>query len=176
MSNKFFSNNFDTSDSSADSDQDSDNELIKSKITKTKKQYKQVEQNTFVSFEENSSNEESEQESDESIDSENSDENISEKKQQNNNIDSLQNLNKLITLRYIKDGKASRTYIDGLELFFDNDNTLNKLLKDIQKRLSTGYFKNKETNNHGFNGDHRLNISKLLTNNYDIPKNKIKVC
>jgi translation initiation factor 1 (eIF-1/SUI1) len=167
MSNKFFSNNFDTSDSSSESNDDSDNEIseIKSKITKAKKQYTPVQ--------ENSSSEESEQES---TNSENSDENNFEKNKEINNNDSLQNLNKLITLRYIKDGKASRTYIDGLELFFDNDNTLNKLLKDIQKRLSTGYFKNKETNNHGFNGDHRLNISKLLTNNYDIPKNKIKVC
>ena len=156
MSNKFFSNNFDTSDSSADSDEDSD--IVVSNKINNKEELKQNKNKDSSDSENNSDSEE------------NSKENNNDK-----NIDTLKNLNKLITLRYIKDGKASRTYIVGLEDFFTEEE-LNKLIKDIQKKLSTGYFKNKETNNHGFNGDHRLIISKLLINNYNIAKNKIKVC
>jgi len=79
----------------------------------------------------------------------------------------------LITLRYIKDGKAARTYIEGLK-FFSTPEEVIKIAKEIQKKLSTGYFNNGES--HGFNGDHRIKIEKLLHTQYNIPKNKIKVC
>lgn len=114
--------------------------------------------------------------SDDSSDGENSDDDNVVNNQQINDNNNLQNIDKNVTIRYIKEGKAARTYIDGLEYFVTDLNDINIIVKDIQKKLSTGYFKNKETNNHGFNGEHKLKIEKILINSYNIPKNKIKVC
>ena len=168
MSNKFFSNNFDTSDSS--SDNDSDDNINKN--IKENKQSKKINK----SYEENSSDDEYGDNNKNNEDDNNSDDSNSDNSNSDNSKETLRQIDKLITLRYIRDGKASRTYLDGLEFFFTNEEELNKLIKDIQKKLSTGYFKNKENNNHGFNGDHRLKISRLLINTYKIAKEKIKIC
>jgi len=147
MSSKFFTNNYDNDESDDCEDCDDSNN------------------NNLSDTDDNNSND-------------NDKRNIIEKVNNSEKNDSkhLQNIDKLITLRYIKDGKAARTYIDGLEYFVSDISNISKIVKEIQKKLSTGYFKDKETNNHGFNGDHKLKIEKLLVNTYSIPKNKIKIC
>ena len=96
-----------------------------------------------------------------------------EDSKKDNTKEIIDNMANLITLRYIKDGKASRTYIEGLKYFYNSDE-VKKITKEIQKKLSTGYFSNGDS--HGFNGEHKLKIEKMLYTQYNIPKNKIKVC
>ena len=161
MSNKFFSKSYDSdsSDSSDASDASDSNDNIKKQESQSKIRPKTK----------------SESESEKSEDSSD----FSDSEQDNNNIkgtkikDTMFDVTSLITLRYIKDGKAARTYIEGLKYFFAEEET-NKIAKEIQKKLSTGYFSQGES--HGFNGDHRLKLEKLLHTQYNIPKNKIKVC
>ena len=148
MSNKFFSNNYD-SDSS---ESESESEVVTNSNKKNKT--------------------ESDNASD--IDSDIGSESDASESENANSNNILQDMTNLITLRYIKDGKAARTYIYGLELFVTTPEEVIKIAKEIQKKLSTGYFN--QNNSHGYNGDHRLKIEKLLHTQYNIPKNKIKVC
>ena len=82
-------------------------------------------------------------------------------------------LNKIddkITLKFIKNGKAARTHIIGLNYFLDDHH---KIAKEIQKKLSTGYLYIKETNEHCYNGEHKLKLERILINDYKISKSKI---
>ena len=147
MSNKFFSNSYDSDSSESDEENQ----------TKTKANTK----NKNINNDDNKSLE---------IGSESDD---SENTNKDNTKEVINNMTNLVTLRYIKDGKAARTYIEGLQFFFTTVE-VKTIAKDIQKKLSTGYFSNGES--HGFNGDHRIKLEKMLHTQYNIPKNKIKVC
>jgi translation initiation factor 1 (eIF-1/SUI1) len=90
--------------------------------------------------------------------------------------DILNSIDRRIKLRFIKEKKASRTYIEGLEKFFDEE-TIKTLTKVIQKNLSTGYTAKTDDNNvvigHGYNGDHKERIKQFLITKYNIPADKI---
>lgn len=80
-----------------------------------------------------------------------------------------------IKLRFIKEKRTSRTYIEGLDKFFDID-SIKSMMNTIKKTLSTGYYTNTETKGiilHGFNGDHKERIKKILVENYNISIDKI---
>jgi translation initiation factor 1 (eIF-1/SUI1) len=90
--------------------------------------------------------------------------------------DLLNLIDRRIKLRFIKEKRASRTYIDGLDKFFDT-NFIKDMVKEIQKKLSTGYnsltdIDGKNTS-HGFNGEHKERIRKILVEEYNIPADKI---
>ncbi len=93
--------------------------------------------------------------------------------------DILNLIDRRVKLRFMKDKKASRTYIEGLEKFFD-DEKIKTLTKVIQKKLSTGYTVKTDENNivvgHGYNGDHKERIKKFLVDDYNIPEDKIIMC
>ena len=86
----------------------------------------------------------------------------------------LAELDKKIRLKFIKEGKASRTYIIGLESFFSED-MVQTIVQRIKKSISTSYFKKVEDERicHGYNGDHRIRIRKILVDDYKIPTDKI---
>ena len=79
--------------------------------------------------------------------------------------DLLNLIDRRIKLRFLKEKKASRTYIEGLDKFFET-NSIKEMVKKIQKKLSTGYNSLSDTEgnitSHGFNGDHKERIKKIL--------------
>lgn len=90
--------------------------------------------------------------------------------------DLLNLIDRRIKLRFLKEKKASRTYIEGLDKFF-NECCIKDMIKKIQKKLSTGYNANLDASgnivSHGFNGDHKERIKKILIEEYNIPADKI---
>jgi translation initiation factor 1 (eIF-1/SUI1) len=102
--------------------------------------------------------------------------------------DIFRQIDKRITIRFLKEKRTTRTYIEGLEDFISEEQ-INDLIKKI-KKLGTSYLKrtdediedDKKTKTkksstpyiaHGFNGDHKTKIIKFLTEDYNIPKEKI---
>jgi hypothetical protein len=76
----------------------------------------------------------------------------------------------------IEGDRKARTYISGLQTFIKDPNEETKIVKSIQKTLSTGYYKRineDHSYHHGFNGDYKLRIKNLLITLYNIPKDKI---
>jgi hypothetical protein len=105
-----------------------------------------------------------------------------------NTEDIFKQIDKRVTLRFMKEKRTSRTYIEGLEDFLSEE-TINEIIKKI-KKLGTSYFKRTDEDveddlktktkksstpaiAHGFSGDHKIKIIKMLTEEYNIPKNKI---
>lgn len=108
--------------------------------------------------------------------------------------DILNEIDKRIKLRFLKEKRTSRTYIEGIEKFFDEEKT-KEIMQSIKKKLSTSYFKRvgdesddeddkkkqpkvKTKSNdvaHGFAGDHKVRIKSILIETYNIPEDKI-VC
>jgi translation initiation factor 1 (eIF-1/SUI1) len=84
----------------------------------------------------------------------------------------LNEIDKKIYLRMLKEGKATRTYIEGLERFF-TDVECKEIGNKIKKKLSTSYFYKQENKSHGYNGDHRLRLKEILQKEYKIPSDKI---
>ena len=105
-----------------------------------------------------------------------------------NTEDIFKQIDKRITIRFMKEKRTTRTYIEGLEDFLSEE-TIGELIKKI-KKLGTSYLKRTEEEPeddkkiktkkasasaiaHGFNGDHKLKIIKILTEDYKIQKDKI---
>jgi len=87
----------------------------------------------------------------------------------------LNEIDKKIYIRILKEGKATRTYIEGLYKFYENDEC-KEIANKIKKNLATSYFYKEENKSHGFNGDHKLRLKELLQKNYKIPADKIIMC
>jgi hypothetical protein len=87
----------------------------------------------------------------------------------------LNEIDKKIYLRILKEGRATRTYIEGLDKFYTDDEAKN-IGNKIKKNLSTSYFYKEENKSHGYNGDHKLRLKELLQKEYKIPQNKIIIC
>jgi hypothetical protein len=105
----------------------------------------------------------------------------------------LNEIDKRIKLRFIKEKRTSRTYIEGIEKFFDEEK-IKEIMQQIKKKLSTSYFKrigddteedSKSKKNtiqkvtkdiyiaHGFSGDHKERIRNILIETYKIPEDKV---
>ena len=87
----------------------------------------------------------------------------------------LNEIDKKIYIRILKEGKATRTYIEGLHRFYGDDECKD-IGNNIKKNLSTSYFYKEENKSHGFNGDHKLRLKELLQKKYKIPTDKIIMC
>ncbi len=102
--------------------------------------------------------------------------------------DIFKQIDKRVTIRFLKEKRTTRTYIEGLEDFLTEEQ-INDLIKKI-KKLGTSYLKrtDEETEDdkktktkksttpaiaHGFNGDHKTKIIKILMEDYKIAKEKI---
>jgi translation initiation factor 1 (eIF-1/SUI1) len=105
-----------------------------------------------------------------------------------NTEDIFKQIDKRVTIRFLKEKRTTRTYIEGLEDFLSEEQ-INELIKKI-KKLGTSYLKRTDEDSdeekknktkksatpviaHGFNGDHKTKIIKILTEEYKIPKEKI---
>lgn len=94
----------------------------------------------------------------------------------NENLENILNeIDKKINIRILREGKATRTYIEGLDKFYSESEAKN-IGNKIKKNLSTSYFYKVENKSHGFNGDHKLRLKDLLQKEYNIPADKIIMC
>lgn len=111
--------------------------------------------------------------------SDNNTESDTESNKQNDDIeldnkqDLLSQLDKKIIIKYHKEGRNSRTYILGLDYYF-NAEKQNEFVKTLKKKLGTSAIKNIIDNStvHGFGGDHVNTLYDYFVK--IIPKDKIK--
>ena len=92
-------------------------------------------------------------------------------------IDRLVNdIDKIIIIRWVKEKKTNRTYVSGLHDFLEVE-IINKLVKKIKERLGTGSLKSDTSGGiiYGFQGEHKEKIKKFLLENTEIPESRIKI-
>ncbi len=83
---------------------------------------------------------------------------------------------KKIEFKFVKEKRASRTYVLNLEHYVNDPVKLELLLKNIKKSMGTGCIK-KETEfglGYGFNGDLKNRIIQYLIENEIVTKNAFK--
>ena len=88
----------------------------------------------------------------------------------------LSQIDRKLILKFMKEGKASRTYILGLEGYLKQDEQLT-LMKDIQKKLGTSLLKKMTEDNkpiYGLGGDHVNTIYDIIIKKNIAPKGEIK--
>lgn len=85
----------------------------------------------------------------------------------------LTTLDKKVTIRFFKEKKTSRTYIDGISGFLPEEK-INELVKLIKKSIGTSSMKNPDEDSYGFQGNHKDKIAKILIY-AGIPENKIVI-
>ncbi len=84
-------------------------------------------------------------------------------------------LDKHVTLKFLKEVKTSRTYIGGLGDFMTNEQ-IEIFTKQLKKKLGAGMntkLVNGKTE-YGFQGNHIDSIKKILLSETEIPEEKIK--
>ncbi len=119
---------------------------------------------------------------DSSDNSDNSDNSDIDDTQQNTfeNMDSqqdiLKQIDRKIIVKYMKDGKKSKTFVYGLDYYMKPE-AHQQFCKDLQKKkLGTSMIKRVEDDKtfYAFGGDHCDKIIQELINTKIIPKNEIK--
>ena len=92
------------------------------------------------------------------------------------NKDILSQIDRKLLVKFMKEGRNSKTYVIGLDYYMKPDTHLN-FCKDLQKKkLSTGMIKRMDDNKttYVFAGDHRDKIIEELIKTKLVPKNEIK--
>jgi translation initiation factor 1 (eIF-1/SUI1) len=97
------------------------------------------------------------------------------------NIEDLQNSNNILksidrnlSIKYIKNGRNSRTYLTGIKSYITEDDKLEDFVKKLKKQLGAGGLINKEENVVSFMGDHTRKIYEYIVKNNICPKHEIK--
>lgn len=140
-----------------------------------KEQYEEVD---WSESEESVSDQSSDSDSDQSNDSDSQqsmDTASTDSASKQNNILNL--LDKKIVLKFMKEGKTSRTYIIGLDRFFTKQDELDKFCKDLQKMLGTSFLKRTVENNqnhYGYAGNHIERIYDILIDKNIAARSDIK--
>ncbi len=90
--------------------------------------------------------------------------------------DILKQIDRKLTLKYMKEVKTSRTYIFGLDNYIKNKNDRNDFVKSIKKTLGTSVVEKKDgdTTSYGFAGDHIKYIYEYIVKKNICPINEIK--
>ena len=88
----------------------------------------------------------------------------------------LMELDKKVTIKFLKEKKTNRTYITGLEGFLI-DSIIENITTDLKRRLGTGMLKKNIEGiwMYGFQGDHRMAIKEYLVSKTNITEDKIKI-
>lgn len=94
-------------------------------------------------------------------------------KQKDTNV--FTEIDKHIELKFRKEKRSSRTYIYGLDDYIKKKENLEKFLKQTQQKLATNLTVKEidGTTAYGFNGNHVNNITQILIEDLNIPKEKI---
>jgi len=88
----------------------------------------------------------------------------------------LEQIDRKLTIKYMKEGKASRTYIYGLMSYINSEEDIMKHMKKLQKSMGTSLFKTYDDNNKiivGFGGEHIRTIYEYIIKNNICPEKDI---
>lgn len=86
-------------------------------------------------------------------------------------------INKCIQLTYLKEGRAKRTYVYGLEHFITDQKKIKQYVKSLQVDLATSLVENEDGEGRkrfGFNGKHGQKIKEKLMTDLKIGSDKIE--
>ena len=92
-------------------------------------------------------------------------------------VPNLADIDSKIVLKFVKEGRRSKTYISGLELFLQKKADREKLCQDLRKVLGAGsniVTDENDKEKYGFQGDHIERIKKFLMTKHNIPREKIE--
>lgn len=95
----------------------------------------------------------------------------------NNNSNILDELDKRIEIRFLKEKKTSRTYIIGLEGFIEQKKDLEKITEKMKKKFATSLLEKTLDDGRvafGLSGDHTKKVKEYLINEIKIPEDKIQ--
>lgn len=84
----------------------------------------------------------------------------------------FEEIDKKVTIKYLKEVKTNRTYIDGLTNFLQ-EKEINNIVKVLKKKLGAGFVI--KGTSYGFQGNHTERIKELILAETVIPENKILV-
>lgn len=99
---------------------------------------------------------------------------------QNSDVDQetdlLKKIDQKIILKFMKEGKTSRTYIIGIHSYFKSEEDTTKFMKNLQKKLGTSYLKKivEDVPHFGFGGEHIDKIYDEIIKNNIAKKHDIK--
>lgn len=87
----------------------------------------------------------------------------------------LDEINKKIEIKYIKQKKENRTYITGLDIFMTDEKERVDLIKTLKKALGASSVTKIENDKEiiGFSGNHIEKVKKYFIEKLKIPKDKI---
>jgi translation initiation factor 1 (eIF-1/SUI1) len=94
-----------------------------------------------------------------------------ENTQNPNNI--LQSIDRNLSIKYIKNGRNSRTYLSGIKSYITDNDKLDDFVKKLKKQLGAGGLIDKEENVVSFQGDHTNKIYQYIIKNNICPKHEI---
>ena len=94
-----------------------------------------------------------------------------ENTQNPNNI--LQSIDRNLSIKYIKNGRNSRTYLSGIKSYITENDKLDDFVKKLKKQLGAGGLIDKEENVVSFQGDHTNKIYQYIIKNNICPKHEI---
>lgn len=89
-------------------------------------------------------------------------------------------IDKKITIKYLKEVRTSRTYITGMSDFLSQEE-ISSFVKILKKKLGAGMLSKKievdkvEKVEYGFQGNHMERIKKIMLEETNIPEEKIKI-
>ena len=91
--------------------------------------------------------------------------------QNSNNI--LNSIDRNLSIKYIKIGRNSRTYLTGIKSYITENDKLQEFVKKLKKQLGSGGLIDKEENVVSFQGDHTHKIYEYIIKNNICPKHEI---
>jgi translation initiation factor 1 (eIF-1/SUI1) len=94
-----------------------------------------------------------------------------ENTQNSNNI--LNSIDRNLSIKYIKIGRNSRTYLTGIKSYITDNDKLEEFVKKLKKQLGSGGLIDKEQNVVSFQGDHTYKIYEYIIKNNICPKHEI---
>ena len=88
----------------------------------------------------------------------------------------LAQIDRKLSLKFLKEGKTSRTYISGLDSYIKNVDELNNFVKTLQKTIGTSLLKKTVDDKlvFGFGGDHIRTIYEYIIKKNICPIHEIK--
>ena len=122
------------------------------------------------------SNSESESESESKSNSESESESKSNSESELGEENLLTKIDQKIILKFMREGKTSRTYIIGIHNYFKKEEELNTFIKSLKKKLGTSLFEKTVDyiSHYGFAGNHIDKIYEELIKNNIAKKHEIK--
>jgi len=90
-----------------------------------------------------------------------------------NSANILQSIDRNLSIKYIKNGRNSRTYLSGIKSYIIENDKLEDFVKKLKKQLGSGGLIDKEENVVSFQGDHTHKIYEYIIKNNICPKHEI---